>query len=239
MSHHEVTTREAWLVQRRALLEREKAFTHAKDDLAAARRALPWVRIDKRYELDGPHGTRTLADLFEGRSQLIIYHFMYGPTAELPCKSCSFWADHINAIAPHLPARDLSIAAISRAPLARITAFQRRMGWTFPWLSAGASDFAYDFGAAFRDGEREQGNAVYNYAPMPAGPGVKDLPGVSVFAKDDEGAVFHTYSTYGRGIDLLNAAYQWIDLAPQGRHEDNLQWPQAWVRYHDEYGQGA
>jgi predicted dithiol-disulfide oxidoreductase (DUF899 family) len=239
MTHHEVTTRENWLVQRRALLEREKAFSRAKDDLAAARRALPWVRIDKRYELDSPRGKLTLPDLFDGRSQLIVYHFMYGPNAELPCKSCSFWADHINAIAPHLPGRDISIAAVSRAPLARLTAFANRMQWNFHWLSNGTSDFAYDFGTSFRDGEREAGKAVYNYQPVPAVAGKQDLPGVSVFLKDDDGTVFHTYSTYGRGIEILNAAYQWIDLSPKGRDEANLPFPQTWVRYHDEYGKTA
>jgi predicted dithiol-disulfide oxidoreductase (DUF899 family) len=239
MTHHEVTTRENWMVQRRALLEREKAFTRAKDDLAAARRALPWVRIDKTYEFDAPEGKVTLGDLFAGNSQLLVYHFMFGPTWELPCKSCSFWGDHISAIAPHLPARDISIAAISRAPLAKLTAFQHRMGWRFRWLSNAASDFAYDFCASFRDGQREAGKAVYNYAPVAAGPGKTDLPGVSAFVKDEDGAVFHTYSTYGRGLDILNAAYQWIDLAPKGRDEDSLPGAMAWVRYHDEYAKTA
>lgn len=239
MSHHEVTTREAWLVQRRALLAQEKAFLRAKDELAAARRALPWVRIDKRYELDSPRGKVTLAELFDGRSQLIVYHFMYGPSAERPCKSCSFWADHINSVAPHLAGHDVAFAVVSRGPLARLTAFQQRMGWTFHWLSAGASDFAYDFGTSFRDGERAQGKAVYNYRTLPAGEGSNDLPGISVFLKDDDGAIFHTYSTYERGLDLMNAAYQYLDLTPKGRNEEGLSFPMAWVKYHDEYDKTA
>jgi len=238
MSHHEVTTRETWLVQRRALLAQEKAFMRAKDELAAARRALPWVRIDKRYELDGPDGSRTLDELFEGRSQLIVYHFMYGPKAQRPCKSCSFWADHIDAAFPHLAGHDVAFAVVSRAPLAKLTAFRARMGWKFPWLSAGASDFAYDFGTSFRDGERAKGNAIYNYAPLPAGDN-NDFPGISVFVKEEDGAIFHTYSTYGRGLDLMNTAYQYLDLTPKGRNEEELSFPQAWVHYHDEYEHAA
>jgi predicted dithiol-disulfide oxidoreductase (DUF899 family) len=238
MSHHEVTTREAWLVQRRALLAQEKAFLRAKDELAAARRALPWVRVDKRYELAGPGGPRTLPELFDGRSQLIVYHFMYGPQAERPCKSCSFWADHIEAVFPHLAGHDVAFAVVSRGPLAKLTAFGDRMGWTFPWLSSATSDFAYDFGTSFRDGERAAGQAVYNYQPLAPGE-ANDLPGISVFTKDADGAVFHTYSTYGRGLDLMNAAYQYLDLTPKGRNEEGLSFPMAWVKYHDEYRQPA
>lgn len=239
MTDHEITNREDWLVRRRALLEREKAFTALKDELAAARRALPWVRIDKSYVFDGPRGPVTLAELFGGRSQLVVYHFMFGPNAELGCKSCSFWADNFDGVVSHLAARDVKLAAVSRAPLAKLQAFKQRMGWSFDWVSAGSNDFAFDLGVSFREDERAAGKAVYNYLPLAQGPFAKapnDLHGVSVFAKDETGAVFHTYSTYGRGLDILNGAYQYLDLVPKGRDEATSN---NWLKFHDEYPQSA
>ena len=227
------------MIRRRELLAREKAFSVLKDELAAARRALPWVRIEKPYVFEGPRGQVSLSELFRGRSQLIVYHFMFGPNAEVGCKSCSFWADNFNGVVSHLGARDVTLAAVSRGPLAKLQAFQRRMGWSFEWVSAGASDFAFDLGVSFRDDERAEGKAVYNYAPLAQGPFAKapgDLHGVSVFAKDDAGAVFHTYSTYGRGLDILNGAYQYLDLVPKGRDEATNN---NWLKFHDEYPHSA
>jgi predicted dithiol-disulfide oxidoreductase (DUF899 family) len=239
MTQHEITGREEWLLRRRELLAREKAFTQLKDELAAARRALPWVRIDKQYWFEGSRGRVSLSELFRGRSQLIVYHFMFGPSAEVGCKSCSFWADNFDGVLSHLGARDVTLAAVSRAPLAKLRAFQQRMGWSFEWVSAGASDFAFDLGVSFREDERAQGSSVYNYAPLAQGPFAKapnDLHGVSVFAKDEAGALFHTYSTYGRGLDILNGAYQYLDLVPKGRDEATSN---NWLRFHDEYPRSA
>jgi len=238
MPLHEVTDRTTWLSHRKALLEKEKALTRARDELAAARRMLPWVRVEKPYAFDGPHGKESLADLFGTRSQLIVYHFMFRPEADAGCKSCSFWADNWSAAVQHLEARDTTLLAISRAPLAKLEAFKRRLGWTFKWVSSGASDFNYDFQVSFHDAEREAGKATYNYAPLPAERS-PDMPGFSVFAKDPEGTVFHTYSTFGRGIELANSTYQLLDLTPQGRNEAGLPHSMTWVRYHDEYPQSA
>lgn len=238
MTQHEVTSRAAWLERRRALLDKEKALTLASDELAAARRALPWVRVDEHYVFDAPRGELSLAELFGPRSQLIVYHFMFPPEAEVGCKSCSFWADNWSAALRHLEARDVTLLAVSRAPLAKLEAFKRRLGWTFDWVSSGRSDFNYDFAVSFHDAEREAGRAVYNYAPLPARRPA-DMPGFSVFYKDPTGAVFHTYSTFGRGIEVANTTYQLLDLVPKGRDETGLPAPMAWVRYHDEYPQSA
>lgn len=236
MTNHEITDKTTWLAQREALLAREKALTRARDELAAARRALPWVRVDKRYVFTGPAGEQTLADLFGPRSQLIVYHFMFGPEAEVGCKSCAFWADNWSAAVPHLQARDVTLLAVSRAPLARLEAFKRRMGWDFTWVSSGGSEFNHDFAVAFDDAAREGGAATYNYAPADARI-EPDMPGFSVFYKDSDGAVFHTYSTYARGIELANPTYQLLDLAPRGRDEGDLPYTMAWVRLHDQYPQ--
>ncbi len=238
MTKHEITSRTAWLEQRKALLDKEKALTRAHDELAAARRALPWVRIDENYVFDGPGGTKSLADLFGPHSQLIVYHLMFAPDAERPCKSCSFWADNWSAAIQHLGARDVTLLAVSRAPLAKLEAFKRRMGWDFEWVSSGGSDFNYDFAVSVREEDRAAGTATYNYAPLFAN-SPQDLPGFSVFYKDAEGAVFHTYSTFGRGIEVANTTYQLLDLTPKGRDEGKLSAPMAWVRYHDEYPQSA
>jgi predicted dithiol-disulfide oxidoreductase (DUF899 family) len=237
MKKHEITSRAEWLKHRTELLEQEKAFTRAKDELAKARRELPWVRVEKEYVFETPSGRASLGDLFGTRSQLLVYHLMFGPNAEAACKSCSFWADNFNPAVPHLLQRDVSLVAISRAPLAKLEAFKKRLGWSFPWVSSGGTDFNFDFGASFRDEDRKSG-ATYNYAPLGAGM-PSDLPGFSVFYKDPNGAIFHTYSTYGRGIELVNGTYQLLDLVPKGRDEDDLPKAQTWVRYHDEYPTSA
>lgn len=231
---HELTDRTSWLAQRRLLLEREKAFTRAKDELAEARRALPWVRIDKAYSFDTKDGTKTLAQLFGTRAQLLVYHFMFGPHAEAGCRSCSFWADHLNACLSHLSERDVSLVVVSRGPLPKLDAFKQKNGWNFEWVSSGNTDFNFDFHVSFEPETRASGNATYNYATL--SPGTQtELPGISSFCKDAAGVVHHTYSTYGRGIELANATYQLLDLLPKGRDEATLPRPMAWVRYKHEY----
>jgi predicted dithiol-disulfide oxidoreductase (DUF899 family) len=240
MTTHEITNRTAWLERRKALLDREKALTRAHDELAAARRELPWVRVDKPYRFDTTGGERSLAELFGPRSQLIIYHFMFAPTWNAGCKSCSFWADNWSGAVQHLRARDVTLMAASRAPLAKLEAFKRRMGWTFEWVSAGDGDFNYDFHASYREADLAAGKAFHNFVKQPAD-GPSDLPGFSVFYKDRDGSVFHTYSTYDRGIELANPTYQLLDLAPKGRDEGGQRAPasMSWVRLHDEYPSGA
>jgi predicted dithiol-disulfide oxidoreductase (DUF899 family) len=235
IASHPVVSRDRWLAERRMLLAREKALTRLSDELARDRRALPWVRIEKRYVFDGPTGQCTLADLFEGRSQLVVQHFMLGPGWEEGCKSCSFMADHADGARPHLAQRDLTLAAVSRAPLAEIERFRHRMGWQFNWVSSHGSDFNHDFGVSFTPGQMATGKVDYNYA-MQAFP-AEEAPGISVFYKDDANAVFHTYSTYGRGVELMMGAYDFLDLAPKGRDEDGLAHTMEWVRHHDRYPQ--
>lgn len=237
MTDHQVTDRSAWLSLRKNLLDKEKALTRAHDDLARARRALPWVRLDKPYVFDGPNGKETLAQLFGAHSQLVVYHLMFNPTAPAACKSCSFWADNWSGALQHIGARDVTLLAVSRAPFEKLQAFKRRMGWTFEWMSSGEGDFNYDFAVSFRDDERKRGKLTYNYAPLSDGFG-PDMPGFSVFYKDAEGTVFHTYSTYGRGIEVANVTYQLLDMVPKGRGEDDGP-KMAWVRYHDDYAQTA
>jgi predicted dithiol-disulfide oxidoreductase (DUF899 family) len=238
MIQHEITNRTVWLERRKALLEQEKALTRAQDELAAARRALPWVRVEKPYVFDGPSGEQSLADLFGPCSQLVVYHLMFAPDADGPCKSCAFWADNWGAAVQHLKARDVTLLAVSRAPLAKLQAFRSRMGWSFEWVSSGDGEFNYDFHASFRQEDRAAGKAFYNYAPLPAGR-TTDLTGFSVFYKDQDGAVFHTYSTFGRGVEVANTTYRLLDLAPKGRDEAGLPFTMAWVRYHDEYPESA
>ena len=233
MTDHAIVTREEWLAARKGLLAEEKAFTQARDALSRRRRAMPWVRIDKPYRFEGPEGALGLADLFAGKRQLVVQHFMFAPDWEKPCKSCSFWADGFNGIVAHLAQRDTAFAAVSRAPLDKIDAVKRRMGWTFPWVSSGEGDFNYDFDVSFRDADLAAGTATYNYAPK-EGP-MKDLPGVSAFVRDADGAVYHTYSCFARGLDILNPAYNLLDLTALGRQEEGLPFPMSWVRLHDEY----
>lgn len=223
-------SREDWLKARLALLEQEKALTKVRDDVAAARRALPKVKIEKDYKFGSPEGPRSLADLFAGKSQLIVYHLMLGPEWNDPCKSCSFWAEHFDSLRVHLPQRDVELAAVSRAPLSKIAELRQRFAWRFPWYSSLDSDFNFDFGVSFT-GEQE-GQALYNFGTINASKG--ELPGASVFEKIDD-AVFHTYSTYARGLDALNGTYQWLDLTPKGRDEDSLPFTMSWVKLKDRY----
>lgn len=229
---HEVVSRDDWLEKRRGLLAREKDFTRARDELSRQRRELPWVKVEKRYLFDGPSGAESLADLFDGRSQLAVYHFMYPPEWEEGCLHCSFWADHFDGMQPHLNHRDVTFVAVSRAPFAKVADFQQRMGWKFKWVSAFHTDFNFDFGASFTPQEIESGGKVYNFGTLD--PGMSDREGASVFYSDDTGAIFHTYSTFARGIDMLNTTYQWLDLMPKGRDEDPAD-VQGWVRHHDRY----
>jgi predicted dithiol-disulfide oxidoreductase (DUF899 family) len=223
-----VVGHDEWLRARKELLAREKDFTRARDELTRERQSLPWEAVEKEYLFEGPRGEETLADLFEGRSQLVVYHFMFGPEDEVGCKSCSFWADNFNPNVVHLNARDVSFAAVSRAPIERLEAYRRRMGWDFHWVSSGETDFNFDYGASFTPEQQEE--AVYNYGSLP--PRVPDREGLSVFARED-GQIFHAYSAYARGIDLVNTAYNYLDLVPKGRDEGDR--GQAWVRRHDEY----
>ncbi len=222
-------SKQAWLEARTELLALEKAHTRAADDLAARRRALPWLPVTADYAFDTRDGRRSLADLFDGCSQLIVYHFMFAPDWDAACKSCSFWADHFAATIPHLRARDVNLVAVSRAPLAKLEAFARRMGWSHPWVTT-TDDFNYDVGASFRPGDAE---ATYNYAPIQHE--MSDRHAISVFARDADGAIFHTYSSYARGPEIVNATYQFLDLAPRGRDEEELSFTMSWVRFHDEY----
>jgi predicted dithiol-disulfide oxidoreductase (DUF899 family) len=216
-----------------ALLEEEKAFTRARDALSAKRRALPWVKIDKPYRFHGPEGELSLGDLFGPRRQLIVSHFMFAPDWEKPCKSCSFWADGYNGVVRHLAERDTAFVAVSRAPLEKLEARKRKMGWTFPWVSSGDSDFNYDFAVSFRDADRKAGTAIYNYRAKEGS--MTDLPGISAFVKSGDGAVYHTYSCFSRGLDLMNPAYNYLDLTTLGRQEHDLPFPMSWVRLRDEY----
>jgi predicted dithiol-disulfide oxidoreductase (DUF899 family) len=230
---HRVVSQEEWLAARKQLLLKEKEITRFRDQLSAERRELPWVRVDKEYVFDGPEGKETLADLFDGRSQLMVYHFMFGPGWEQGCPSCSFVSDHIDGANWHLPHRDVTLLAVSRAPLAQIEAFKQRMGWRFKWVSSYENDFNHDFHVSFTPDDMARGEVYYNYT-MTEFPS-EEAPGLSTFYKDPSGAVFHTYSTYARGLDMLVGAYTYLDLAPKGRDEADLPWTMAWVRHHDRY----
>lgn len=225
-----VVARAEWLVARKALLAKEKEATRQRDALSAERRALPMVRLEKPYVFEGPAGRRSLRALFGDRRQLIVYHFMFDPSWSEGCKSCSFFADTFDGAIRHLRGRDTAFAAISRAPLAKLTAFQRRMGWTFPWYSSADSDFNYDFHVTFPPDQAASGE--YNYVAQ--GFPEPEAPGSSVFLREGD-EVFHTYSTYARGLDHLIATYNLLDLTPLGRHEAGLPHTMSWVRHHDRY----
>ena len=233
MAQPRIVSHEDWLAARKALLEKEKAFTRERDALARARRALPWEKVEADYRFEGPDGTETLAALFAGRSQLIVYHFMLGPGWGTGCKACSYMADNFDPAIVHLQQRDATLVVVSSAPLDEIRAFQQRMGWRFKWVSSAGTEFNRDFGVGFRQDEVESGSVHYNYKAQlfPA----TEAPGLSVFAKDEAGAVFHSYSTYARGLDLLLTPYNLLDLVPKGRDEDELDFTMAWIRLHDEY----
>jgi predicted dithiol-disulfide oxidoreductase (DUF899 family) len=234
MADHRVVSREEWLAARREFLVSEKEFTRARDRLSEARRQLPWVALDRDYVFEGPAGKQTLAELFDGRSQLVVYHFMFGPDWEEGCKSCSFWADNFDRIVVHLAHRDVTLLAVSRAPFAQLEAFRRRLGWGFHWVSSYGCDFNRDFGVSFTPEEMQRGEMFYNFGVtrFPS----EEAPGISVFTRDADGRVFHTYSCYARGLDMLNGAYHYLDLVPKGRDEDALSHPMEWVRLRDAYG---
>ena len=229
---HAVVSQTEWLAARRALLAKEKEFSKARDQLSAARRELPWVKVEKNYIFDGPNGKEALSDLFAGRSQLIVYHFMLGPGWKDGCPSCSLLADHFDGAAIHLAQRDVTLVVVSRAPLAEIEAYKKRMGWRFKWVSSYGTDFNHDFHVSFTPEEKARGKVDYNYA-MTEFPS-EEAPGLSAFIKDG-GSVFHTYSSYARGLDILIGTYNFLDFAPKGRDEAGLPYTMAWVRRHDEY----
>ena len=231
--NHPVVPKDQWLTQRKALLAREKELTHLRDQIARERRALPWTRIDKNYSFDAPEGRRTLADLFEGRRQLLVQHFMFAPGWEQGCSSCSFMADHSDGMTTHLAHRDVTFVAVSRATLTEIERFRQRMGWQFKWVSSHGTDFNRDFGVTFTPEEVAKGKLHYNYGEWPlAG---EEWPGISAFYKDDAGNVFHTYSTYGRGVEVMMGTYALLDLMPKGRDERDTDYKMEWVRHHDRY----
>ncbi|NML44132.1 DUF899 domain-containing protein [Ramlibacter sp. G-1-2-2] len=237
VENHSVVSADRWLAARETLLAREKELMHLQDEVARERRALPWERVEKDYAFDTPQGRRTLAELFDGRRQLLVQHFMLGPGWEEGCKSCSYMADHTDGMNVHLAQRDVTLVAISRAPLAEIERFRQRMGWRFPWVSSNGSDFNQDYGVSFTPQERAKGEVRYNYRVQPFAP--EEMPGISVFYQDDAGRVFHTYSTYGRGVEVMMGTYRMLDLVPKGRDEQNAANTMDWVRHHDRYASGA
>lgn len=228
-----IVSHDEWLAERVAFLNKEKEFTRLRDELTRERQRLPWERVTKEYVFEGPNGQETLVDLFDGRSQLVVYHLMFKPSSEQPCSGCSFWADNFNGIDVHLAHRDITLLAISRAPQSKLQPFARRMGWTFKWVSSGDGDFNYDFDASYKPESLKAGTATYNYGTIPNKTG-EDMPGVSVFYRDRDGEIYHTYSTYARGLDILNGAYHYIDLTPKGRDEDGNR-GMFWLRLRDRY----
>jgi predicted dithiol-disulfide oxidoreductase (DUF899 family) len=232
MEQHKVVSQEEWLEASRALLKKEKEFTHARDAMSAERRKLPWVKVTKTYVFDTEDGRKTLADLFGKNSQLIVYHFMFGPGQKEGCPGCSFISDHVDGAIPHLVHHDVSYVAVSRAPLAEFLPYKKRMGWHFPWVSSAPSDFNHDYYVSFTKEDLERGYDMYNFAK-----GGKTVPGeahgISIFYKNEAGEIFHTYSSYARGGDLLIGAYNWLDLTPKGRNESDR--PMGWMRRHDQY----
>jgi predicted dithiol-disulfide oxidoreductase (DUF899 family) len=235
-SEAKVVPRAEWLAARRELLRKEKELTRLRDEISEQRRALPWERVEKQYVFDTTEGKKTLADLFSGRSQLAIYHFMLGPGWQEGCKSCSYLADHFDGMTIHLAHRDVTFLVISHATLPEIETFKKRMGWRFQWASANGTDFNYDYQVSFRPEDQAKGKVLYNYEMMefPS----EEAPGMSAFYKNPAGEVFHTYSSYARGLDPLVGTYQWLDLVSKGRDEEGLEHTMAWVRHHDKYDGG-
>ncbi len=233
MESHAVVSREEWGAARKEFLAKEKEFTRLRDQLSQQRRALPWVKVEQAYAFDGPNGQESLADLFEGKSQLLVYHFMFGPDWEEGCKSCSFWADNYNGVSIHLAHRDVSLVAISRAPLDKLAAYKKRMGWDFKWVSSLGNEFNRDYHVSFTPEEMEKGDVYYNYRinKFPS----DEAPGISIFYKDENGDIFHTYSCYSRGLDMMNGAYHYLDLVPKGRDETGLSYSMEWLYRHDQY----
>ncbi|HYI94421.1 MAG TPA: thioredoxin family protein [Bryobacteraceae bacterium] len=233
MQRNRIVPVEEWTAARKQLLNKEKVMTRLRDELSRDRRELPWVRVNKLYVFEGPDGKEAFADLFEDRNQLIVYHFMLAPEWEEGCPSCSFVADHLDGILVHLNARDVTLAVVSRAPWPKIEAFRKRMGWRFKWVSSHGTDFNFDHHVSATSEEVAKGKMLYNYEVSDLG--VEELPGASVFYRDEEGGIFHTYSTYARGVEMLLGAYNFLDLTPKGRDEDDLAFPMAWLRHHDRY----
>jgi len=234
---HPVVSRDRWIADRKTLLAHEKELTQLQDRIAAERRALPWVKLDTDYVFDTAEGPRRLSELFQGKRQLLVQHFMFGPGWEQGCKSCSFMADHLDGAAIHLAHRDIALLAVSRAPLADLLAFKARMGWQFNWASSNGNDFNRDFHVSFAPEDRQDGEVYYNFhlTPFPQ----TEAPGISVFCKDDAGQVFHTYSTFGRGVEVMMGTYPLVDLTPKGRNEAGLAYTMEWVRHHDRYEDAA
>lgn len=230
IANHPVVTQSEWLDASRKFLAREKEFTKMRDQLNQARRELPWVKVEKEYVFEGTEGKRSLSDLFNGKSQLIVYHFMFGPGWEEGCPGCSFVSDHVDGARQHFEHHDISYVAVSRAPLAELLPYKQRMGWSFPWYSSCGTDFNFDFQASFRPEDLEKGPVLFNFKEQTLKG--QEQPGLSVFVKDENGEIYHTYSSYERGLDLLCGAYNWIDLTPLGRNESG---PMDWVRRHDAY----
>jgi len=230
MTSHNAVTQEEWIAARKQLLIEEKEFTRLRDKISLKRRELPWLKIEKDYVFNGPNSEHTLLDLFEGQSQLMVYHFMLGPDWEEGCKSCSFWADNFEGIDIHLKHRDITFLVISRAEIEKIEAYKKRMGWNFKWFSSFNTSFNYDFQVSFTSAQKEKNEVTYNYIKQPYF--TDEMAGVSVFVKDEKDIIFHTYSTYARGLDMLNGAYNYIDLAPMGRSEEDSM---SWLRHHDKY----
>jgi len=232
---NDVVSHSEWVEARKTLLEKEKDFTKLRDQLSAQRRGLPWEKVEKDYEFEGLGAAVKLSDLFEGRSQLIVYHFMYGPDWEAGCPSCSYLADHFNAAIIHLNHRDVSFIAVSRAPVDILEAYKKRMGWDFLWVSSSSNDFNRDYDVSFTEEEIERGDAYYNYKNQ--GFPSTEAPGASVFYKDSDGTVYHTYSVFERGLDMFITAYHYLDIVPKGRDEHGLSYTMEWLRRHDEYDQ--
>jgi len=230
---HRIVSRDEWLSERRRLLVHEKELTHLSDRIAAERRALPWVRVDKDYQFDTLQGRRSLPDLFDGRHQLLVQHFMFAPDWEQGCPSCSYMADHNDGLLIHLAHRDVTFVAVSRAPLAKIKCFRQRMGWQFDWVSSNGTDFNYDFKVSFTSDEVASGHIDYNYGGWPYA--YEEWPGISVFFRNDAAEVFHTYSRYGRGVEDMMGTYRMLDLTPMGRNEREVEYKMEWVRHHDRY----
>lgn len=237
LNDHAVVPQERWIAERKTLLKREKELTRLSDQIARERRALPWVRIDRNYVFDTPDGARTLAELFEGRRQLLVQHFMLGPGWEQGCKSCSFMADHIDGMQVHLEHRDVTVLVVSRATLPEIERFRQRMGWRFKWASSNGSEFNYDFGVSFKPEQLATGEVDYNFVSQPFPR--EEAPGISVFYKNDAGEIFRTYSAYGRGVEAMMGTYRMLDLVPKGRDEHNAAHTMDWLRHHDRYESDA
>jgi len=222
-----------WIEARKQFLKKEREFTHLRDELSRQRRELPRERVEKNYAFEGPRGTETLADLFDNRSQLMVYHFMFGPAWSEGCPSCSYLSDHFDGMTIHLAHRDVTLSVVSRAPFDQIAAYKKRMGWRFHWVSSSGSDFNFDYNVSLSEQDKAGGSMYYNYATIPRS--IDELPGLSVFSRDPDGSIYHTYSTYSRGLDILIGTYNFLDMAPRGRDEEGLKHSMAWVRHHDKY----